>query len=298
MKETVGFIGLGSMGKRMAANVLGKGFPLWVYDLRAEACNDLGRQGAHVAENLKDIVLNCNWIVLSLPDRPAVESVLFGEGGLESVLREGQIIVDCGTTHPDFTRQAASTLAKRGVALLDAPVTGLESRAEAGSLTIMVGGDEGAFKQVLPLLETMGEIIVHMGSSGNGQLMKITNNVLYNISVAAMAEMLPLAVRLGLDPEKVRTVVGKGSGQSFGFDFFSELVLKRKFSTGFPMGIAFKDMAAVIEKADEQKVPLPVASAAMQTYKMALAQGLGEESKGAMVKVWEKIMGVEVRSKP
>jgi len=227
MKETVGFIGLGSMGKRMAANLLGKGFSLLVYDLRAEARNDLGRQGAHVAENLKDIGLNCNWIILSLPDRPAVESVLFGEGGLESVLRGGQIIVDCGTTHPDFTRQAADQLAGRGVTLLDAPVTGMESRAEAGTLTIMVGGDEGAFKQVLPLLETMGEVIVHMGSSGNGQIMKMANNVLYNISVAAMAEMLPLTVRLGLDPEKVRTVVGKGSGQSFGFDFFSELVLKR-----------------------------------------------------------------------
>ena len=298
MKETVGFIGLGSMGKRMAANLLGKGFSLRVYDLRAEARNDLYRQGAHVAENLKDIGLNCNWIILSLPDRPAVESVLFGEGSLESVFRGGQIIVDCGTTHPDFTRQAAATLTERGVTLLDAPVTGMESRAEAGTLTIMVGGDEGAFKQVLPLLETMGEFIVHMGPSGNGQLMKMTNNVLYNISVAAMAEMLPLAVRLGLDPEKVRTVVGKGSGQSFGFDFFSELVLKRKFSTGYPMAGAFKDMAAVMEKADEQQVPIPVTSAAVQTYKMALAQGLGGESKGAMIKVWEKIMGVEVRSKP
>ena len=139
-------------------------------------------------------------------------------------------------------------------------------------------------------------IVVHMGSPGNGQLTKMTNNVLYNISCAAMAEMLTLAVKLGLDADKVRRVVGSGSGQSFGFDYFSELALKGEFRQGYPMASAFKDMVAVMERANQQRAPLPVASGAMQTYRMALAKGLGDEAKGAMIKVWEDLLGVEVRS--
>jgi len=136
-----------------------------------------------------------------------------------------------------------------------------------------------------------------MGSSGNGQLMKMTNNVLYNISVAAMAEMLPLAVRLGLDPEQVQRVVSSGSGQSFGFDYFSTRAMQGIFDQGYPMASAYKDMIALMECANQQHAPMPVASGAMQTYRAALAEGYGHEAKGAMIKVWERVLGVEVRSK-
>jgi 3-hydroxyisobutyrate dehydrogenase-like beta-hydroxyacid dehydrogenase len=292
----VGFVGLGSMGKGMASNIVKSGFPLWVYDLRLEASSDLVERGARQAENLSDLSANCNWIVLSLPHQSAVEAVLFGDAGLATGAREGQVIVDCGTTHPDFSSEAAARLREQGVSFLDAPVTGMETRAADGTLTIMVGGDAAAYEEVLPLLDAMGEVVVHMGSPGNGQLTKMTNNVLYNISCAAMAEMLTLAVKLGLDADKVRRVVGLGSGQSFGFDYFSELALKGEFRQGYPMASAFKDMVAVMEQANQQRAPLPVASGAMQTYRMALAKGLGEEAKGAMIKVWEDLLGVEVRS--
>lgn len=295
MKEKVGFIGLGSMGRRMAANVCG-GFPTSVFDLREDAVAELAARGAEAADNVTDIAGTCNRILLSLPDADAVGEVVFGEGGLFASLEEGDIVVDCGTTHPEYTRAAARGFAGRGAFFLDAPVTGMETRAEAGTLTVMVGGDEGAFAAVLPVLERIGSLVLHMGESGNGQLAKMTNNVLYNISCAAMAEMLPFAVRLGLDPEKMRRVVGTGSGQSFGFDYFSERALRGVFDEGYPMGAAFKDMKTVMENADALQVPLPVASAAMQTYKTALARGFGEESKGAMIKVWEQVMGVEVRS--
>lgn len=296
MGVNVGFVGLGSMGAGMATNIVKKGFPLWVYDLRVEATAVLGERGARLAENLSDLSAHCNWIVLSLPDQSVVEEVLFGDGGLATAATEGQVIVDCGTTHPDFSREAAARLRERGVAFLDAPVTGMETRAADGTLTIMVGGEEAAYEEVRPLLEAMGEVVVHMGASGNGQLTKVTNNVLYNISCAAMAEMLTLAVKLGLDADKVRRVVGSGSGQSFGFDYFSERVLKGEFGQGYPMASAFKDMVVVMEQANQQRAPLPVASGAMQTYRMALARGLGEEAKGAMIKVWEELLGVEVRS--
>jgi 3-hydroxyisobutyrate dehydrogenase-like beta-hydroxyacid dehydrogenase len=186
----------------MALSIASSGFPLWVHDLRAEATSELVERGARPAENLSDLSAHCNWIVLSLPDQSVVEAVLFGDAGLAAVGREGQVIVDCGTTHPDFSREAAARLREQGVFFLDAPVTGMETRAAAGTLTIMVGGEAAAYEEVKPLLDVMGEVVVHMGSPGNGQLTKMTNNVLYNISCAAMAEMLTLAVKLGLDADK------------------------------------------------------------------------------------------------
>ena len=295
MKQTVGFIGLGSMGRHMAANVCRK-FRTLVFDLRLEVARDLKNKGATVAHNLTDIAQSCNTILLSLPDETVVDEVVFGDGGLFENIGNEQVVVDCGTTHPEFTRKTASQLESKGAAFLDAPVTGMESRAIDGTLTVMVGGQEKAYLFVEPILQCMGSLVLHMGNSGSGQLTKMTNNVLYNIACAAMAEMLPLATKLGLDPDKVRQVVNTGSGQSFGFDYFSQRALEGVFTEGYPMGSAFKDMKTVMENADSMQVPIPVASAAMQTYKMALARGFSDESKGAMIKVWEQVMGVSVRS--
>ena len=138
---------------------------------------------------------------------------------------------------------------------------------------------------------------MYLGASGNGQLAKMTNNVLYDISCAAMAEILPMATKMGLDPEKICSVVRAGTGQSYGFDVFSCLVLDRNFKLGYPMKSAYKDMVNAIELASKHKIPLPMTSAAMNTYQMALCQGLGEENKGAMVKVWEKALKVKVTRK-
>ena len=291
----VGFIGLGSMGRRMAANLARAGEELLVFDIDAAAREAAAAPGVAPAENVASVGRGCNRVLLSLPDGAAVEEVLFGAGGLAGALAPGAVVVDCSTCHPDHARALEARLRERGVRLLDAPVTGLEDRAAAGTLTVMVGGDEAAFEEVRPLLERIGSLVVHMGAPGQGQLTKMANNVLYNISVAAMAEMLPLAARLGLDPDKLRRVVATGSGQSFGFDYFAERVLEGRFDEGYPMGAAFKDMVTLMERANEQRAPMPVASGAMQTYRQALAEGRGDEAKGAMIKVWERVMGVRVR---
>ena len=295
MKREVGFIGLGQMGKLMAVNIMKKGFPLWVYDIRKEAVCELAKHGANMADDLSHLGRRCNRIILSLPDASIVESVLFGDDGLKNGLQEGDIIVDCGTTHPAFTEKTAAKLKESGIDFVDAPVSGTESRAKEGTLTIMVGGNEDACRKVYPLMETMGRTIVYLGDSGKGQLAKMVNNVLYNISCAAMAEVLPMALKLGLDPEKICSVVRTGTGQSYGFDAFSALVLEGKFEPGYPMQSAYKDMAAVMELSNEHRMPLPVTTATMQTYQMALAQGLGNENKGAMIKVWERLLGVQFR---
>ena len=294
--DEVGFVGLGAMGGRMARQLLDKGFSLRVYDTRPEALAPFSNDDVVTAENLSEIAQNCNWIMLSLPDGEVVDQVLNGAGGLRPCLESGQIVVDCSTIPPHQAVAVAADFEKVGSHFLDAPVTGMEERAENGTLTVMVGGDAAAFESVRPLLEGISTVVVHMGPPGFGQITKAINNVLYNISCAAMAEMLPFAVHLGLAPEKVRQVVSSGSGQSFGFDFFSKLALAGEFTTGYAMGSAFKDFKTVMGRASELETPLPVASAAMQTYMMALAQGLGEESKGAMIKVWEQMTGIEVRN--
>ncbi len=297
MKKEVGFIGLGQMGKWMAINILNKGFSLWAYDLRKEAMDELVKHGAKVPKDLSELGNQCPWIVFSLPDSSVVESVLFGAGGLKPNLKAGQIIIDCSTTHPLFTQQTSAILKKEGIIFMDAPVSGMGSKVKKGKLTIMVGGEEDAYIKIYPLLEAMGKTIVYMGASGSGQLTKIANNVLFNISCAAMAEILPMAAKMGLNMEKICSVVRTGTGQSYGFDFFSPLVLERNFKPGYPMKSAYKDMATVMEIANKHQIPLPVTSATMHTYQMALAQGLGEENKGAMIKVWEKTLGVKVRKK-
>lgn len=291
----VGFIGVGSMGSGMARNLLKAGFPLLAYDTCREALDRIARSGARTAENLTRVGGICERIVLMLPDTRVVEAVLFGDEGLKPQLKAGHIIIDCGTTHPDFTREASRLLADLGVHFLDAPVSGMSSRAADGTLTVMVGGDMGAFHSVKPLLNAMGSCIYYMGASGNGQLAKIVNNTLFNISCAALAEMLPLAVRLGLNAEKMCKAVMTGSGQSYGFDTFAPLVLERNFVPGYPMANARKDVDAITGILEGEGVSLPVVTAAANTFRTALDRGLGNQNKGGMTRVWEEVLGVEVR---
>ena len=282
----------------MARNVLKAGFPLLAYDKRRESLDRIGLSGAHAADDLPGMAVACDRIILMLPDTGTVETVLFGESGLQSRLKAGHIIVDCGTTHPDFTRVASRILSDLGVHLLDAPCSGMSSRAADGTLTLMVGGDRDAFCAVQPLLNALGSYVFYMGGSGNGQLAKIVNNTLFNVSCAALAEMLPLAVKLGLSAEKICDAVNTGSGQSYGFDTFAPLILKRDFEPGYPMANARKDIDAIVEILEREGVRLPVVSAAAHTFRAALERGLGNLNKGGMIHVWEEALGVEVRKDP
>ena len=280
MKKQVGFIGLGEMGKWMALNLLKKGFPLLVhYHRRKKAMRYLVNQGAQATNDLSEIGERCRWIVLCLPDSSVLDSVFYRTGGLKPTLKAGDIVVDCGTTSPLFTQLTATTLKKERIYFIDAPISGMENRAKEGTLTIMVGGPKSAYQKISPLLEAMGKNIIYMGPSGNGQLAKMTNNVLFNISCAAMAEILPMAVKLCLDPEIICSVVSTGTGQSHGFDFFSKLVLENNFARGYPLKSAYKDMDIAIEIAIKKQIPMPVTAATMQTYQMALGQGFGSERK-------------------
>ena len=295
MKLKVGFIGLGEMGKWMAINVAKAGFPLTVYDIRPEPAQSLIENGASSASSPAEVGRKTDCVLLSLPDTHVMQAVVFGENGLIQGVSPGSIVVDLSTINYSATLKIEEEMRARGVTFIDAPVSGMEARAKAATLTLMVGGDAQVLEKVRPILNSIGDNIVYMGKSGNGQLAKLVNQLLFNISAAAMAEILPMAVKLGLDPEAVCRVVTTGTGKTFALDFFTPGILANDFKAGYPLNKAYKDMVSAAEISSYEKIPLPVFAAAMHTYQLALAEGLGDENKGAMIKVWEKVLGVEVR---
>jgi 3-hydroxyisobutyrate dehydrogenase-like beta-hydroxyacid dehydrogenase len=297
MRKRIGFIGLGQMGKWMALNVHKRGFNLTVADIDPVAVASLTTAGAEAAASPIELADRTDWIFLSLPNAGVVEQVLFGPDGLIENGRPGQIIVDLGTTAYMATLEFGRKLKDQGIFFVDSPVSGMEARAREGNLTIMFGGDQKVFKQLQPVFEALGSLILYMGELGSGQLTKLINQLLFNISAAAIAEILPMAAKLGLDPEKVISVVNSGTGKSFAAEFFGPRILEDSFEEGYPLKHAYKDMVSAAEIGAHRKIPLPLVQAATTTYQMALAAGYGDEDKGAMIKVFENILGVKFRKK-
>ena len=295
--KKIGFIGLGQMGKWMALNLVKSRFDLSVFDIKPEAMTLLAKQGAAQAASAAELSKRADVIFLSLPNSDVVEEVVCGQNGILKGARPGQILVDCGTAGYLWTREFADSLQKHELHFVDAPVTGLEQRARDATLTIMFGGAEELLQEVEPILEAMGNRIIHMGNTGCGQLTKMINNILYNANIAALAEVLPMAVKLGLEPEKVAEVINAGSGQSFASQFFIPNILDGAFNRSYSLANAHKDMANAAEISAHYKIPLPMIQTASKTYENALALGMGDEDKGAMIKVFEEKLGVTFRKK-
>ena len=297
MTEQIGFIGLGTMGKWMALNMMKAGFPLTVYDINPAAVQFLAGQGAGAAQSPADVAAKVDWLFLSLPDTEVVEKAIFGENGIVQGARPGLVLVDLSTIGYIPTLEIDRKLKEKGILFADAPVSGMEARAKEGKITVMFGGDEGLFQTVRPAFDAIGNQIVYMGAVGCGQLTKLINQLLFNISCAGLAEVLPMAVKLGLDPEKVTQVVTTGTGRSFAADFFLPLTLENRFDEGYPVKSAYKDMISAAEISAHKGIPLPVVNATAVTFQMAMAEGFGDLSKGGLIRVFEKLLGTEFRKK-
>ena len=295
MKEKIGFIGLGTMGKWMALNMLKAGFPMRVFDINPAPVEFLAGQGAAAAKSPADVAADVDWLFLSLPDTELVEEVVFGENGVAQGAGSGLVLVDLSTIGYIPTLEINRKLKEKGILFADAPVSGMEARAKEAKITVMFGGDEGLFQKVRPALDAIGNQIVYMGEVGSGQLTKLINQLLFNISCAGLAEVLPMAVKLGLDPEKVAQVVTTGTGRSFAADFFIPLTLENRFDEGYPVKSAYKDMISAAEISAHKGIPLPVVNATAVTFQMAIAEGLGDLSKGGLIRVFEKLLGTEFR---
>ena len=292
---TIGFVGLGQMGTPMALRLASRNKVL-VFDQNNQVCDAIANSNITSAETLTEIAA-LKIIFLCLPNGPVVEKVIFEEGGLLPDLQPGSIIVDTSTIEYNTSISIAQRLAERDIIFIDAPVSGMQARAENGTLTMMCGGDQTVVDQVKPLMATMASNILFMGASGNGQLTKLINQLLFDINAAALAEILPMAVKLGLDPQKIGDVVNSGTGRSYASEFFIPNVLKGDFSQGYSMNAAYKDLVSGAEISAKYQIPTPVLAAATGTYQQALLAGHGEKDKGGMIAVYENLLGVKFRVK-
>lgn len=292
--QHVGFIGLGQMGAHMARNLMGPDVALTVCARREQTLAPFRALGVAVTTRVHDLAA-CEIVFLCLPGDEDVRAVLVGEDGLLPLLTPGKVVVDCSTISYETTLELARACAEREVAFLDVPVSGMEARARDGTLTMMAGGDAKTLARVEPLLLRMGRTLLHMGGPGAGQLAKLVNQLLFDVNMAVLAEILPLSVKMGLAPEKMGAVVNSGTGRSYASEFFIPRILEDSFTSGYPMADAYKDLVSGGVLAARENIPLPVTHAATVTYQMALRKGYGSEDKGAMIKIYEELLGVRFR---
>jgi 3-hydroxyisobutyrate dehydrogenase-like beta-hydroxyacid dehydrogenase len=292
----LGFVGLGQMGRPIALNLLKSGAELAVTDRSDESFGLFRERGATGSTDIANVA-EADIIFLCLPNAKVVQDIVLGEAGLIGRMRPGQTIVDLSTITHSTTTLVASAISARGIDFLDAPISGMEARAVDGTLTVMCGGDRRVFDRVRPFLDHIGNKILFMGPAGSGQLTKLINQLLFDINAAALGEILPMAVKLGLDPDLVGEVVNSGTGRSYASEFFVPRILRRHFSDGYPMAHAYKDLVSGAELGANHCVPMPVLAAATATYQMALLRGHGEKDKGAMVQVFEELLGVQVATR-
>jgi 2-hydroxy-3-oxopropionate reductase len=289
----VGFIGLGLMGRPMALNLIRAGHSLRVWARRAEAMQPLLDAGAVAGTSAADVAANVDVVITIVGDAPDVERVALGPDGIADGARPGLIHIDMSTISPEVTQSIAARLAERGVTMLDAPVSGGEPGAINAALTIMVGGEPGAFECVKPLFEVMGKTISHIGGNGAGQVAKACNQIVTGVGVAAVAEALNFARKSGVDAGAVREVLMGGFAASRILDVHGGRMVKRDFQPGFKSWMHQKDMRIVLEEAHRLGLQLPTAAAAAQLYNAMVGSGLGEEDSVAMLKLFERMSGGE-----
>ncbi|MYD87575.1 MAG: NAD(P)-dependent oxidoreductase, partial [Acidobacteria bacterium] len=296
-ERTVGFIGLGRMGSGMARNLLKAGVPLVVWDVLPEAARSLSEDGASVAADPAALAASAELIFLCVPSDKEAGEVLFGERG---VARGGNTpaVVDTTTMNHRAARRLAERARDAGLSYADCPVSGMPLRAEKGTLTMMFGGSAELFALSKPCLAVMGEFVVHCGDVGMGQLMKAVNNIVYDVNIAAFCEVLPFAVKAGLQPAQVAEVLTTGNSRSFASGHFVPRIMERRFEGDFSLRAAYKDIVNIQEAAAQLDASLPLVEAMVKAYRAAIEMGFGDEPKSAMVKVYEERMGQEVRIDP
>ncbi len=295
MARAVGFIGLGNMGRPMALNLAKRGFALVVHDIDPAKVAPLRERGAKVAEAPEHVASATERTIVMVETTAQAESVVAGERGLVRTAGRGHIVVCMSTIDPFALRRMAEQLAARGVVMLDAPVSGGTERATSGELSIIAGGEAKTFEACRDLFTAMGTKLFHVGGLGQGLAMKLVNNMLIQVNRVAVAEALVLGVKAGLDPRTIYDVVRVSTGTSYAFETGVPKILARDFSPGGTVDITYKDQELETAFAKQLGVPLLLANVTQQLYQMARAAGLNKEDGLAVVKVLERLAGVQVK---
>lgn len=281
-KPTIGFIGLGIMGKPMARNLLRAGYPLVVYNRSRASVDELVKEGAKAGSSAKDVAQRSDVVITMLPDSPDVEAVVLGAGGVAEGIKSGATYIDMSTIAPASARRVAEAVQKKGAKALDAPVSGGEKGAIEATLSIMVGGTQDVFDAVLPIFQTLGKNIVLVGPNGAGQIAKAANQLVVGVTIEAVAEALALAEAAGVDPAKVRAVLLGGFAQSKILDAHGQRMLDHNFQPGFKARLHQKDMRIVTQTAREAGVDAPAGQLALDRFTKLVDSGGGEKDHSAL----------------
>jgi 2-hydroxy-3-oxopropionate reductase len=295
MLQTMGFIGLGVMGRPMAKNLLEAGYPLVVQSRSPGPVNDLVAAGARAASSPAEVARQATRIVTMLPDSPDVEQVLEGPEGVFRAFRAGTIVIDTSSIAPATARRLAARAKALGGAMLDAPVSGGEIGAIDGTLSIMVGGDASAFAAAKPILDVMGnpEKVILIGESGAGQICKLCNQIVLGGTLGAVGEAFALARKASVDPAKVREALMGGFAASSVLEVHGERILTRNFKPGFRAALYAKDYRNVAAALDQYGAPAPVSAAVKALLDAMVAQGHGEDDYSALARVLFELAGLD-----
>jgi 3-hydroxyisobutyrate dehydrogenase-like beta-hydroxyacid dehydrogenase len=291
MKPSVGFIGLGLMGKPMSLNLLKAGFAVTVWNRTASRAEEVVAAGGTLAKSAREVAASCDFLITIVSDPPALEEVLWGADGRDgalSALKTGAIYMDSSTVSPDLARKIAAACAKQKVRFLDAPVTGGDWGAKKGELLFMIGGDAETIKEAEPLLGVMGKKWFHLGPNGAGQTIKLAMNAILALQVEALAEAMALVSAAGLQPEKLVEVVQSSMARSGVLDVKSQNLLKGDYTPSFPLRLMLKDVNLAMDLAKELGVTLPAVAAAQATYGAVKREAKEDIDYSGVMRFWKK----------
>jgi 2-hydroxy-3-oxopropionate reductase len=291
---TVGFIGLGIMGRPMAKNLIKAGYKLVVYDKFAKF-DDLVSLGAEGASSNKEAASKSDLIITMLPNSPHVKEAILGAGGVVEGIKDGAIVVDMSSIAPAASQEVGAALKAKNVAFLDAPVSGGEPKAIDGTLAIMAGGDKGVFEKVKPVLEKMGSSVVLVGDIGAGNVTKLANQIVVALNIAAVSEAFVLATKAGVNPQSVFDAIKGGLAGSTVMNAKIPMILDGNFKPGFRIELHIKDLQNALDTAHNLNVPIPLTASVMETLQACKVDGLAANDHSAIVRYYEKLAQTEVR---
>lgn len=293
--KKIGFIGLGIMGKPMVRNLLKAGFSPIVFNRSQSAIDELVSEGATAANSAKEVTEKSDVVITMLPDTPDVETVVLGENGVLAGAHEGLLLIDMSSISPVVTRKIASEAEKKGVKMLDAPVSGGDKGAIAGTLSIMVGGEESDFELAKPIFEAMGKTIVLCGAIGSGQTVKACNQIVVALVIEAVSEALVLGSKAGVKPEIIVQVLSGGLAQNRVMDLRGQTMIEHNFTPGFKARLHRKDLNIILQTAREYGVSLPVSSLVEQMFTNLVENGKGDLDHSALLTVIEDLSNHSIR---
>jgi len=291
----IGFIGLGIMGKPMVRNLMKVGHEVVVYDVISENVDIMVKEGAIAAESSKEVAQRCKLLITMLPNSPHVKNVVMGEKGILEGAQEGSVLIDMSSIAPLASKEICEACAKKGVKMIDAPVSGGEPKAIDGTMSIMVGGDKAIYEEVYEILMAMGGSAVYCGEIGAGNTTKLANQVIVALNIAAVSEAFMLSTRAGVDPEKVFDAIKGGLAGSTVMNAKAPMMMDGNFKPGFKIDLHIKDLNNALETGHAVGAPLPFTAQVMEILQHLHTEGLGQADHSAIVNYYEELTGTKIR---